>query len=62
MGITGGSPEEPAPYIVIANLTFESLESFQQSFGTHAEKILADLANFTNVEPQVQLSELSVKY
>jgi hypothetical protein len=27
-------------------------------FGTNAEKIMADLPNFTNVQPQVQISEL----
>lgn len=57
-GIAGASPEQPAPYAVIANLTFESIESFQQSFGTNAEKILADLPNFTNVSPEVQISEV----
>jgi len=58
VGLTGASPAQPAPYVVIANLTFESLESFQQSFGVNAEKILADLPNFTNVKPVVQISEV----
>jgi uncharacterized protein (TIGR02118 family) len=57
-GIAGGSPEQPAPYVVIANLSFESMETFQQSFGANAETILADLPNFTNVEPHVQISEV----
>jgi len=57
-GIAGGSPEEAAPYIVIANLIFESMETFQQSFGANAEKIIGDLPNFTNVKPFVQISEI----
>jgi len=57
-GIAGGSPEETAPYIVIANLIFESMESFQQSFGANAEKIIGDLPNFTNAKPSVQISEI----
>ncbi|MDO7173946.1 EthD family reductase [Mariniflexile sp. AS56] len=57
-GLTGASPELPAPYVIISNLVFESLESFQQSFGAHTEVILADLPNFTNVQPQVQISEI----
>ncbi|WP_445735766.1 EthD family reductase [Mariniflexile sp.] len=57
-GIAGGSPEQPAPYAVIANLVFESMESFQHSFGANAESILADLPNFTNAQPQVQISEI----
>ena len=58
LGLSGASPRQPAPYAVIANLCFESLESFQQSFGANAEKILADLPNFTNVRPEVQISEV----
>ncbi|MBC8768805.1 EthD family reductase [Arenibacter sp. BSSL-BM3] len=58
VGLTGASPAQLAPYVVIANLTSESLESFQQSFGVNAEKILADLPNFTNVKPVVQISEV----
>ncbi|CAH8281934.1 uncharacterized protein (TIGR02118 family) [Mariniflexile fucanivorans] len=57
-GISGATPEVPAPYVVISNLTFETLELFQQSFGAHAEQILADLKNFTNVQPQVQINEV----
>jgi uncharacterized protein (TIGR02118 family) len=57
-GISGATPDAPAPYVVISNLTFETLESFQQSFGANAEKILADITNFTNVQPQVQISEV----
>jgi uncharacterized protein (TIGR02118 family) len=57
MGIAGGTPDTPAPYVVIANMVFESMESFEHSFA-NAEKIMADLPNFTNVQPQVQISEL----
>ncbi|MBU2973993.1 EthD family reductase [Zobellia sp. B3R18] len=42
----------------MANLLFDSLESFQESFGSNAEKILSDLPNFTNAKPQVQISKV----
>ncbi|WP_028374928.1 EthD family reductase [Leeuwenhoekiella sp. MAR_2009_132] len=58
-GIAGATPDLPAPYVLIANVTFESMESFQHSFGANAETILADLPNFTNAKPQVQLSEIA---
>jgi uncharacterized protein (TIGR02118 family) len=58
MGIAGGAPDTSAPYVVIANIVFESMKSFERSFGANAEKIMADLPNFTNVQPQVQISEL----
>jgi uncharacterized protein (TIGR02118 family) len=58
MGITGSAPDATAPFVVIANLVFESMDSFEHSFGANTEKILADLPNFTNVQPQVQISEV----
>ncbi|WP_339839317.1 EthD family reductase [uncultured Maribacter sp.] len=57
-GIAGGSPDEPAPFLVIANLIFDSMESFKMSFGANSEKILTDLPNFTNTHPTVQISEI----
>jgi len=57
-GISGGNPGEPAPYFVIANLVFESMESFEKSFGAHSERIGKDLSNFSNVKPEIQLSEV----
>ncbi|MDL5511404.1 EthD family reductase [Arenibacter sp. M-2] len=54
----GSRPVQSAPYVAIANLTFESLKSFQGSFGANAAKISADLPNFTNVQPLVQISEV----
>jgi len=49
-----------AAFIVMGHLTFDSVESFQQSFAPHAEKIMADIANFTNIQPQIQVSEIKL--
>ncbi|GAA6136216.1 EthD family reductase [Oceaniserpentilla sp. 4NH20-0058] len=57
-GIASGAPEESAPFIAIGHLTFESLEAFQNSFGPQAEKIMADIPNYTNTQPQIQISEI----
>ena len=57
-GLSGAAPGSPAPYVVISSVTFESLTTFQQSFGANGPKIMADLANFTNVQPTVQISEV----
>jgi hypothetical protein len=36
------------------------MDSFQNSFGPNAEKIMGDLPNFTNIEPIVQVSEVMI--
>lgn len=59
-GIAGGAPEEPPFFIAMGHLVFESVESFQQSFGPHGEEIMADLPNFTNAQPQIQISEIKL--
>jgi len=57
-GLAGGSPGSPAPYICMGYMNFESVESFQQSFGAHAEVIMADIPNYTDIEPVLQISEI----
>ena len=59
-GLGGGTPGEKAPYEAMGNLYFESMESFQNSFGPNAAEIMGDLPNFTNIEPQVQISEVVI--
>jgi len=57
-GIAGGAPGEMAPFIAIGHLVFDSVESFQAAFGPHAKKILADIPNYTNTQPQIQISDI----
>ena len=59
-GLGGAAPGSQATYAAMGNLYFESIESFQNSFGPNAEKIMADLPNFTNIEPVLQISEVMV--
>jgi uncharacterized protein (TIGR02118 family) len=57
-GLGGATPGSPAPYAGMANMYFDSVEDFGNSFGPHAEKIMGDLPNFTNIEPVIQVSEV----
>ena len=47
-------------YVAIGHLTFDSVESFQASFFPHAGEITADISNYTNVQPVVQISEVKM--
>lgn len=55
-GLAGGAPGVAAPFIAIGHLYFDSMEAFQQSFAPHAERITADIANFTDSQPLIQIS------
>src|SRR5579863_10436048 len=57
-GIGGGAPGSLPEFAVITVLRFDSMESFQAAFLPHAEAVMADLVNFTNVQPSIQFSEV----
>lgn len=59
-GIGSAAPGSIAPYAAMGNMYFESIESFQNSFGPNAEAIMADAPNYTNAEPTVQISEVII--
>jgi len=50
--------EADAPFIVIGHLYFNSLEEFQNGFFAHAAEFGADLANYTDIIPQMQISQI----
>lgn len=56
-GIASVVSGEPASYVAVSTISFDSIESFQTTFGPHAEKIKADVPNFTNAIPIMQLCE-----
>ena len=44
----------------MGNLYFDSVEAFENSFGPNTDQIMADLPNFTNIEPTIQVSEVMI--
>jgi uncharacterized protein (TIGR02118 family) len=57
-GLAGRTPDAPASFRAAGHLYFESLEAFRGAFAPHAQVILADVPNYTDLEPQVQISEV----
>jgi len=55
-GIAGGASEAPVPYLAIGNMYFDNISAFQNSLGPHSDKLVADIVNFTNCEPILQIS------
>tara|TARA_R110002050_G_scaffold96785_1_gene201203 strand:+ start:1042 stop:1356 length:315 start_codon:yes stop_codon:yes gene_type:complete len=58
LGIGSRVLGEPAPYVAISHLKFESVAAFQESFGSHSSVFAADVKNYTNVQGELQISEL----
>lgn len=59
-GLCSVVPGEAAPFVVIGHLYFDSIEAFQKSFAPHAERIMADIANFTDSQPLIQISNVEL--
>jgi uncharacterized protein (TIGR02118 family) len=60
MGAERGLAGGPGPYIASGYLLFDSIEDFQGSFGPRTEKIVADIPNYTPVQPVLQVSEITL--
>ncbi|MGK9063843.1 EthD family reductase [Stutzerimonas chloritidismutans] len=54
------APDVPAPYIAMCHIFCESLDAFQAAFAPHAEEIVADIPNYTDLTPIRQISEVVV--
>jgi uncharacterized protein (TIGR02118 family) len=59
-GIGGGMPGTPPTYVGMCHLFCDSVEAFQAGFGPHAEEIMADIQNYTDLKPVIQISEVVV--
>ncbi len=57
-GICSATPGSTPAYAIIGCLYFNSIEDFQNSFGANANEIVSDVANFTNINPTLQISEI----
>jgi len=59
-GLAGGAPGSSPTYLAFGHLYFDSVEAFQTAFGPHAESIMADIPNYTNTKPVIQISEVKL--
>lgn len=57
-GLSTKPPFASAAYLAMGHLLFESEAAFRQAFDPHGREIMADVPNFTDIEPILQLSEV----
>jgi uncharacterized protein (TIGR02118 family) len=57
-GVSGG-PGQPSQYVAAGHMKFDSIEDFQRGFAAHGKAIQDDVANYTDLESRVQISEIS---
>ena len=59
-GLGGPQPGTPATYLAMGHLLFESVDAFGAAFTAHAESIMADIPNYTNTQPVIQISQVKM--
>ena len=59
-GLSGMNPGSEAPFMAMGHLYFDSVDSFEASFGPHLNEIISDVPNYTNVQPTIQISEVKI--
>ena len=59
-GVAGGAPGTQPAYVAMGHLLFDTVESFQAAFAPHAATIMADIPNYTALQPIIQISEVKM--
>jgi uncharacterized protein (TIGR02118 family) len=60
-GLAGGAPDSPPPFHAMCHIVLESAAALETAFNPHVAEFGADLPNYTDVVPTIQLSEIVVE-
>jgi uncharacterized protein (TIGR02118 family) len=59
-GVAGDAAGSPPLYVAVGHLYFESVDAFRAAFAPHEAAIVADIGNYTDIAPLLQVSEVVV--
>ena len=59
-GLGGATPGSRPQFIAMGHVYVDSLEAFEAAFGQHGKEFMADVPNYTNLQPVIQISEVIV--
>lgn len=59
-GLSGGLPGSDPAFVAMCHIYSDSVDSFTAGFGPHAQEILGDIPNYTDLEPVMQISEVVI--
>lgn len=62
-GVSMAADQQAAPtYLAACFFHFDSIESFLEAFGPHAEELQTDILRYTNVPAQIQFNDIVVSH
>jgi uncharacterized protein (TIGR02118 family) len=59
-GLEGATPGSKPAFVAMGHLYLESADAFRSAFSPHAKEIMADIPNYTDIAPIIQISEIKV--
>jgi uncharacterized protein (TIGR02118 family) len=59
-GVSGAAAGSRPAFVAMGHLYFDSIAAFQTAFGPHMAEIMADIPNYTDIEPTFQISEVMI--
>ena len=59
-GLGGAAPGSKPTFVAMCNLHFDSVDDFQRAFAPHADSIMGDIPNYTDIQPLIQVNEVKV--
>ena len=59
-GLSGREPGSRPIYIAMGHMYFDSIDEFQSAFGPVVEDMRADIPNYTDIQPILQISEVKL--
>ena len=59
-GVGGAEPGSAPTYTAACFYTFDTVDSFLAAFMPHATELQADIANYTDIGPQIQFNEILI--
>jgi uncharacterized protein (TIGR02118 family) len=59
-GLSGATPGSAPLYVTLGHMYFDSIPAFVEAWTPHAAQIIADIPNYTNLQPQIQISEIKL--
>lgn len=60
-GLAGDGPGAPSPFAAACSVYADSVEALQAAMQPHVQEILADIPNYTDVQPVIWISDAVVE-
>ena len=61
IGISSAMPDQPPLNAAMCAFDFESVQAFTEAVMPHYQQLQADIPNYTDIEPIVQINEIRIE-